>query len=80
MYATELLVANRLLDRLPELQRTIMARYYLESMTLTAVAKDIGYSYGYVRVQKSDACAKMNHIPTKEIGALLPAWYQEGVR
>lgn len=80
MYTTELLVANRLLDQLPELQRTIMARYYLEGMTLSAVAKAIGYSYGYVRVQKSEACAKMNRIPTKEIGALLPVWYQEAIR
>ena len=74
-YAAELTAVNRLLDSLPDLQRAIMARYYVDGMALSAVARAIGYSYGYVRVQKKDACARLEQIPAMRVNELLPGWY-----
>ena len=74
-YAAELAAAQRLLDRLPEVECKIMERYYIRRQPLKAIAMELGYSYGYARICKGAARDKLERIPADAIERLLPAWY-----
>ena len=78
-YTAETLAVNRLLEGLPGLEAAIMARYYLDGLTLSAIAQAMGYSYGYVRVRKAEACSRLALISPQKIMTMLPAWYIENM-
>ena len=74
-YAAELAAANRLLDGLPEVECAVLDRFYLRGLSMAAVARVLGYSYGYVRGVKVQAQAALSAIPESEVARLLPDWY-----
>ena len=76
-YAAEAAAACKLLDMLPENESKVLDRYYLYGNPLTAIARELSYSYGYVRTLKSAACLHLENIPESMVGALMPAWYIE---
>ena len=76
-YAAELAAACKLLDMLPEVECKIIDGFYISGKPLTAIARSLSYSYGYVRTVKSAACAHLDDIPEGMVAALLPAWYRE---
>lgn len=74
-YAAEAAAACKLLDMLPENESKVLDRYYLNGNPLTAIARELSYSYGYVRTLKSSACLHLEAVPEAMVGALLPGWY-----
>ena len=74
-YAAEVAAACKLLDMLPETECKIIDGYSLGGRPLTAIARSLNYSYGYVRTVKSTACSHLEAIPEAMVAALLPAWY-----
>lgn len=76
-YAVEVAAACRLLDMLPDTECKIINAFYLQDHTLTLIARELNYSYGYTRTLKSIACTHLEAIPESMVTALLPAWYRE---
>lgn len=78
-YTAEVAAACKLLDVLPETECKIIDRYYISGEPLTAIARSMAYSYGYVRTVKSAACAHLESIPEAMVAALLPSWYLDEI-
>lgn len=76
-YAAELSAATRLLDMLPEIESQVLDAFYLKAQALTAIARSMSYSYGYIRTVKATACAHLEVLPEALVSSLLPAWYLE---
>lgn len=74
-YAAEVAAACKLLDMLPETECKIVNSYYIDGTPLTVIAREMSYSYGYVRTVKSAACAHLDDIPEAMVATLLPSWY-----
>ena len=74
-HAAETAAACQLLDLLPPLECAICNRYYVRRETLRAIALNMGYSYGYVRACKTDACRQLREVDEADMLAMLPAWY-----
>ena len=74
-YAAELAAANKLLDRLPEMECRVLDKFYLRGMSLAAIARDLSYSYGYIRSVKVAGCRCLEEIPESDVRQLLPKWY-----
>lgn len=74
-YAAEVAAANRLLDSLPETEARVLSLYYIRGMTLSAVARELTYSYGYIRAVKGSGCRILGSVPEGDVRQLLPAWY-----
>jgi len=74
-YAAEVAAACKLLDMLPDVECKIVSRYYIDGVALNTIAREMSYSYGYVRTVKSAACTHLDDIPEAMVAALLPAWY-----
>ena len=74
-YAAEVAAACKLLDMLPETECEIVNRFYIVGTPLTVIAREMSYSYGYVRTVKSAACNYLDDLPEAMVAALLPSWY-----
>lgn len=74
-YAAEVAAACKLLDMLPDVECKIVNRFYIDGTPLTVIARELSYSYGYVRTVKSAACNHLDGIPEAMVSALLPEWY-----
>lgn len=74
-YAAEVAAACKLLDMLPEVECEIVNRYYIGNTPLTIIARDMSYSYGYVRTIISTARGHLEDIPEAMVASLLPSWY-----
>ena len=79
-YAAELAAACRLLDMLPETECKIIDGFYIQGKPLTIVAREMSYSYGYIRTMKSTACFHLDEIPEGMVATLLPSWYMDRAR
>ena len=77
-YAAEIACANRLLDGLPETEARVLSLYYIRALTLGAIARELKYSYGYVRALKASGCRYLREVPEADVMQLLPAWYEGG--
>ncbi|MBR6571539.1 MAG: hypothetical protein IKK75_13910 [Clostridia bacterium] len=74
-YAAELAAACKLLDMLPRIECKIIDSFYIKGKSLANIARELSYSYGYVRTTKSQACAHLGDIPEDMVAQLLPDWY-----
>ena len=74
-YAVEVSAACKLLDKLPEIESAVLNGYYIQAKALKLVARNLNYSYGYVRAIKSNATARLDELPEAVVASLLPAWY-----
>lgn len=74
-YTVEIAAACQLLDMLPALECGIMSRYFIRGQTLRGIARDMGYSYSYVRGLKSEGCKHLHGIDQGVVLGLLPQWY-----
>lgn len=64
-----------LLEALPDLECSIMSRFYVRGQTVKAIAKDLGYSYGHVSRCKTEAIRRLREMGEGEVMRLLPIWY-----
>lgn len=71
-YSTEMMMACTLLDMLPERERRIADRYYLQGRSLKQISRELHYSYSYVRSGKGAAVAMLSTISDVEVYALTP--------
>lgn len=74
-YAVEVAAACKLLDGLPEIEASVMDGYYIKGNALNVLARELSYSYGYVRFLKSSAIVRLNAIPEATLNSMLPSWY-----
>lgn len=74
-YTAEMNAACQLLEALPDLECSIMSRFYVRGQTVKAIAKDLGYSYGHVSRCKTEAIRRLREIGEGEVMRLLPIWY-----
>lgn len=74
-YTAEMGAACQLLEALPDLECSIMSRFYVRGQTLRTIARDLGYSYGHVCHCKTDATRRLRALGEGEVMRLLPQWY-----
>ena len=74
-YDAEVAATCKLLDMLPDVESAILSRFYVKRLPLKAIARELGYSYGYVRTCKSEGCKHLDDMPGSVILDLLPPSY-----
>lgn len=74
-YAAELAAATKLLDMLPDSECRLMTGYYVKGQTLTSLAREMSFSYGYTRSLKCRARVHLEDVNSATVNALLPPWY-----
>lgn len=75
-HESEMLACCKLLEQLPDLECTILHRFYVLAMPLSKIAQTQGYTLGHVKRRKAEGLNMLGHVTAAEIAALLPPWYQ----
>ncbi|MDD3212196.1 MAG: hypothetical protein PHY64_00885 [Eubacteriales bacterium] len=73
--SAEVIGVTRMLKRLSMNHARLIQLCYVKRLPLGAVAKKMGYSYGYIRVLKGEALARVAEISDGEVAAVMPDWY-----
>ncbi|MEA4928575.1 MAG: hypothetical protein VB104_07855 [Candidatus Limiplasma sp.] len=73
--SAEILCVSRMVKRLPVTQGRVIHLYYIKRLTLTAIARRMNFSYGYLRRVKADGLAALEKLPDEEVEAMLPPDY-----
>ncbi|MDD3410335.1 MAG: hypothetical protein PHY12_05960 [Eubacteriales bacterium] len=74
-YKAESYCACKLLDGLPEVECTVLYRFYLGGQTLHGIAVALSLTDGYVKSKKADGLRLISQIVSADVIALLPDWY-----
>lgn len=76
-YAAEAAAACRLMDGLSEMECKVLDGYYIDGKSLALLAREMTYSYGYVRAVKATAVKRILSIDDAVVTRCLPKWYRE---
>lgn len=73
--SAEVIGVTRMLKRLSMNHAKLIQLCYVKRLPLGAIAKKMGYSYGYIRILKGEALEKVDEISDAEVAAMMPDWY-----
>lgn len=71
----EVIAVAKLLKRLPPVYGRLINLYYIGHAQIGTIAREMHYSYGYVRNLKADAVARLCEVPDCEVEVLMPDGY-----
>lgn len=63
------------LDTLEETESTVIHRYYVTRLKVSAIAAEMNFTEGYIRRLKVEAERKLDALSDADVRAALPPWY-----
>ncbi len=73
--SVEVAAACILLDRLPELESSVLHGYYIKHQNTPVIARKLRYQESYIRKVKLNGEKALAKLSEDQVAAALPAWY-----
>lgn len=71
----EVAAACVLLDYLPDTESAVLHQYYIRRLKLSAIARRMGYTEGYIRKVRIAGERMLEALPCEQVRGALPGWY-----